>query len=159
MKATRLLQEELDSLFARRPDLWGFSVRADAEELYVSDIGISPRLSAEQYGAIYQDIAEPAADSESAELRERVAAARARQLARAGKLNARLDTRSLWRVVKLGAAERALLKRATERWRLSARSALRVLKVARTLADLAGRETVVADDVAEALQLRCRDRP
>jgi hypothetical protein len=58
MKATRLLQEELNSLFARCPDLWGFSVRAEAEELYVSDIGISPRLSAEQYGAIYQDIAE-----------------------------------------------------------------------------------------------------
>jgi predicted ATPase with chaperone activity len=34
-----------------------------------------------------------------------------------------------------------------------------ILKVARTLADLAKRGAVVADDVAEALQLRCRDRP
>lgn len=58
VRAVRLLQEELDSLFARCPDLWGFSVREEAEELYVSDIGISPRLSAEQYGVIYQDIAE-----------------------------------------------------------------------------------------------------
>ena len=32
--------------------------RAEAEELFVSDIGISPRLSAEQYGEIYQEIAE-----------------------------------------------------------------------------------------------------
>ena len=54
----RHLQEQLDSLFARCPDLCGFSVREEAEELYVSDIGISPRLSAEQYGEIYQDIAE-----------------------------------------------------------------------------------------------------
>jgi magnesium chelatase family protein len=58
----------------------------------------------------------------------------------------------------LGREERALLKRATERWQLSARSALRVLKVARTIADLGGHGDVVAEHVAEALQLRCRDR-
>lgn len=52
------LQEQLQSLFARCPDLCGFAVRAEAEDLYVSDIGISPRLSAEQYGEIYQDIAQ-----------------------------------------------------------------------------------------------------
>jgi hypothetical protein len=52
------IETELESLFERCPDLWGFSVRAKAEELYVSDIGISPRLSAEQYGEIYQDIAQ-----------------------------------------------------------------------------------------------------
>ena len=58
MKNERHLQEQLESLFARCPDLWGFSVREEAQELYVSDIGISPRLSAEQYGEIYEDIAE-----------------------------------------------------------------------------------------------------
>ena len=52
------LLQQLESLFARCPDLCGFSVRQEAEELYVSDIGISPRLSAEQYGEIYQEIAE-----------------------------------------------------------------------------------------------------
>ena len=66
-------------------------------------------------------------------------AARARcSSTRGGRLNARLDTRALWRVVKLGAEQRALLKRAADRWQLSARSSLRVLKVARTIADLAG---------------------
>ena len=55
---TSHLQDELQSLFARCPDLCGFAVRAEAEELYVSDIGIAPRLSAEQYGAIYQEIAQ-----------------------------------------------------------------------------------------------------
>jgi hypothetical protein len=52
------VQTELESLFERCPDLWGFSVREQAQELYVSDIGISPRLSQEQYGEIYQDIAQ-----------------------------------------------------------------------------------------------------
>jgi magnesium chelatase family protein len=107
----------------------------------------------------FEHIAAPAANSESQPLRAQVAQARDRQHARAGKLNARLDTRSLWRAVTLGAAERALLQRATERWQLSARSALRVLKVARTIADLAGSAEVAAEHVAEALQLRCRDRP
>ena len=58
MKTQRQLEDEVQSLFARCPDLCGFAVRAEAEELYVSDIGISPRLSAEQYGEIYQDIAQ-----------------------------------------------------------------------------------------------------
>jgi hypothetical protein len=58
MKTERHLHEQLDSLFARCPDLCGFSVREEAQELYVSDIGIAPRLSAEQYGEIYQDIAQ-----------------------------------------------------------------------------------------------------
>jgi hypothetical protein len=58
MKSERHLQEQLESLFQRCPDLSGFAVREEAQELYVSDIGISPRLSAEQYGEIYQDIAQ-----------------------------------------------------------------------------------------------------
>ena len=55
MKTQRQLEEQLQSLFARCPDLCGFAIRAEAEDLFVSDIGISPRLSAEQYGEIYQD--------------------------------------------------------------------------------------------------------
>jgi len=58
MKTERQVEEQLQSLFARCPDLCGFAIRAEAEELYVSDIGIAPRLSAEQYGEIYQDIAQ-----------------------------------------------------------------------------------------------------
>ena len=58
MKTERHLREELESLFARCPDLCGFSVREEAQELYVSDIGITPRVSPEQYGEIYQDIAQ-----------------------------------------------------------------------------------------------------
>ena len=58
MKTVHQVEEQLQSLFARCPDLCGFAIREEAEELYVSDIGISPRLSAEQYGEIYQDIAQ-----------------------------------------------------------------------------------------------------
>jgi hypothetical protein len=58
MKTEHQVEEQLQSLFARCPDLCGFAIREEAEELYVSDIGISPRLSAEQYGEIYQDIAQ-----------------------------------------------------------------------------------------------------
>ena len=58
MKTDRHVQEQLESLFERCPDLCGFSVREEAQELYVSDIGISPRISAEHYGEIYQDIAQ-----------------------------------------------------------------------------------------------------
>ena len=58
MKTERQLQEQLESLFSRCPDLCGFSVREEAQELYVSDIGISPRVSADQYGEIYQEIAQ-----------------------------------------------------------------------------------------------------
>jgi hypothetical protein len=51
------VEQQLQLLFSRCPELSGFSVRGDAEELFISDVGIAPRLSAEQYGEIYQDIA------------------------------------------------------------------------------------------------------
>lgn len=51
------LERQLQSIFAQCPELWGFSVRGEAGELFVSDVGIAPRLSAEQYGAIFQHIA------------------------------------------------------------------------------------------------------
>jgi hypothetical protein len=55
-RAGRDLDTQLESLFARCPDLWGFSVQDKNNELFVSDVGITPRLSAEQYGDIYEDI-------------------------------------------------------------------------------------------------------
>ena len=57
MKNQRHLQEQLQSLFSRCPDLSGFAVRGENQELFVSDVGVSPRLSAEQYGQIFEDIA------------------------------------------------------------------------------------------------------
>jgi len=51
------LDRQVRSIFAQCPELWGFSVRGEQGELFVSDVGIAPRLSAEQYGAIFQHIA------------------------------------------------------------------------------------------------------
>src|SRR3954452_24636670 len=57
MRVQTELQQQVESLFERCPELWGFSVRSENDELFVSDVGIAPRLSAEQYGEIFQDIA------------------------------------------------------------------------------------------------------
>jgi magnesium chelatase family protein len=101
----------------------------------------------------------PEAD-ETPPLRAQVAAARARQLARAGMLNARLDARDLWQQIALDAPGARLLERAARRWQLSARGVSRVLKTARTIADLAGARHTHADHLAEALQLRrCAGEP
>jgi magnesium chelatase family protein len=106
----------------------------------------------------FADVAEPPAAGESAQLRETVKRARDIQIARSGRVNSRLDARQLWKVVDLGKVGRELLRRAAERWQLSARSSLRILKVARTIADLARADAVGPEHVAAALQLRSRDR-
>ena len=62
MKIQSQLDLQVESLFARCPELWGFSVRSENDELFDSDVGIAPRLSAQQYGEIFQDIARTLAD-------------------------------------------------------------------------------------------------
>ena len=62
MKIQSQLELQVESLFDRCPELCGFSVRSENDELFVSDVGIAPRLSAQQYGEIYQDIARTLAD-------------------------------------------------------------------------------------------------
>ena len=95
------------------------------------------------------------ADSEnSAAIRGRVIAARNRQLARDGMLNARLDGRRLRRRARLEGAGRTLVEKALTKLSLSARGFDRFLRVSRTLADLGGSENVEAEHLAEALQFR-----
>ena len=62
MKTDLQLEQHVQSLFERCPELCGFSVRGEKDELFVADIGIAPRLSQEQYGEIFQDIAKTLAD-------------------------------------------------------------------------------------------------
>jgi len=90
----------------------------------------------------------------SASVRERVVAARGIALTRAGKPNAWLGHRELERDCALAAAEQALLDRAVDRLGLSARAYHRVLRVARTIADLAGSATIGSAHLSEAIQLR-----
>ena len=99
----------------------------------------------------------------SAQIRERVAAARERQQRRfAGKpkitCNARMGTRELKQFCDLDDPTRELLKNAMAEYNLSARAYDRILKVARTIADLAGTETISGDHLSEAIQHRSLDR-
>ncbi len=102
--------------------------------------------------------AAPDGAESSAAVRARVAAARARQMQRSGCANALLAQASVERFVGLDAAARTLLQSAMERLRFSARAYHRILRVARTIADLAGHEMVSAAQVAEAIQFRGLDR-
>ena len=86
-------------------------------------------------------------------------AAYARQLERQGKPNARLAPREVERLCRIGDDATALLKQAIARINLSARAYHRVLKIARTIADLAGEAGVGVAHVAEAIQYRRLDRP
>ncbi|MES2885953.1 MAG: YifB family Mg chelatase-like AAA ATPase [Pseudomonadota bacterium] len=94
----------------------------------------------------------------SAAVRARVIACRAVQLARQGKPNARLTTPEIDQHCAPDAAARSLLEQAMGRLNLSARGYHRVLKVARTLADLAGAAQISTPQVAEAVRYRELDR-
>jgi magnesium chelatase family protein len=106
----------------------------------------------------FSELATESAKPPAAELALAVEGARQRQIAR-GALNARLGERAIWQLVTLDLPSRRLLARAQERWQLSGRSIVRMLKVAMTLADLAERATPGVDEISEALQLRRLDRP
>lgn len=96
---------------------------------------------------------------ESSEVvRARVMAARTRQLERQGKPNQYLSGRELDKWCQLGAAEQRLLESAMNRLALSARAYHRILRVARTLADLDGLVQPEATQIMEALAFRALDR-
>lgn len=90
----------------------------------------------------------------SALVAERVAAARARQLARQGEPNGRLEAGRIDDCCRADDAARRFLQSAAERLGWSGRRLHRTLKVARTIADLAGAETIATAHVSEALQLQ-----
>jgi magnesium chelatase family protein len=94
-------------------------------------------------------------DEDSATVRARVIRARDHALQRAGRANAEISTRELERDCALGAAERQWFEAALERLCLSARAYHRILRVARTIADLDGGAALLdRAHLAEALQYR-----
>ena len=94
----------------------------------------------------------------SAPVRARVVAGRDRALARAGRPNAALSNREVERDCILGPRDAALLENAVERLGLSARGYHRVLRVARTIADLDGSDAIATSHLAEAIGYRRVDR-
>ena len=94
----------------------------------------------------------------SADVRACVTAARARQMARQGKPNARLVPREIEAHCQPDSTGAALLAQAMARLALSARAYHRILKVARTIADLAGSSIIAAAHVGEAVAYRRFDR-
>ena len=99
----------------------------------------------------------------SVDIRARVTAAREIQTARFANLetvnyNAQMSTKLIREFCKLDDTSLQLLKTAMERLNLSARAYDRILKVARTIADLEAIETVGASHIAEAIQYRSLDR-
>lgn len=91
-------------------------------------------------------------------IRERVATARERQLTRQGKTNNLLSTLEIDDLCVADEAGQNLLKQAINRLDLSARAYHRILKVARTIADLAGASGIGASHIAEAVQYRRFDK-
>ncbi len=112
-----------------------------------------PRLPTEMLHRPAEEVAE-----RSATVRERVEAARERQLQRIGRSNSALSSREVENICRLDDAGRTLLHRAMERLRLSARAYHRILKVARTIADLDGQGEIQVAHLSEAIGYRRLDR-
>jgi len=97
----------------------------------------------------------------SATVAQRVVAARERQYVRLGEgmVNARMSQQQIERFARPDAVGAKLLDTAMQRFSLSARSYHRILKVARSIADLAGEDTLASAHLAEALQYRGEGGP
>ncbi|HWQ91718.1 MAG TPA: YifB family Mg chelatase-like AAA ATPase, partial [Clostridia bacterium] len=111
----------------------------------------------------FREITSEHTGEKSAEIRERVIAARRRQQERFKDkpritCNARMGSRELKACCALDEATMEMLKFAMADLNLSARAYDRVLKVSRTIADLAGSEKITSDHVGEAVQMRSLDR-
>ncbi len=111
----------------------------------------------------FREISSTQTGEPSAQIRERVVAARRRQQERFKDkpkitCNARMGTRELKQYCPLDETTLELLKFAMADLNLSARAYDRVLKVARTIADLAGATNIGSDHISEAIQYRSLDR-
>jgi magnesium chelatase family protein len=111
----------------------------------------------------FREITSERTGESSAQIRSRVVAARQRQHTRFKDrpkvtCNARMGSRELKAYCALDEATLELLKFAMSDLNLSARAYDRILKVARTIADLAGAESIASDHISEAIQYRSLDR-
>ena len=113
-------------------------------------VDLNVAMPRQRVSALFDD----AAGEPSVRVRARIEAARARQLERSRALNASLSGPEIRALCRLGSSGRRLLAQSGERLHLSARGFFRVLRVARTIADLCGDAVVGDDALAEALHYR-----
>lgn len=110
----------------------------------------------------YEDLKRPGSDVDSASMRERILTARGVQEARYADLpiltNSELEGAALETHCALSAAEHDFLGQAVESLGLSARAYTRVLRIARTIADLEGAQVIGTNHLAEAINYRTMDR-
>lgn len=109
----------------------------------------------------FEKLADVKVGEESAKIRERVTSARERQLARFKNIdgivtNSEMQNREIKEFCQLGEKEMALLRQAVDSLHLSARAFHRIIKIARTIADLADSNTIEVPHLAEAIQYRQR---
>jgi magnesium chelatase family protein len=114
-------------------------------------------------GVNYQELSSEVCGESSETIRQRVQVARTQQQARFRKekqiyCNAHMQARDIRRYCRIDAAGQELLKNAITKLGLSARAYDRILKVSRTIADLAGSEVIMPAFVSEAIQYRTLDR-
>jgi len=102
--------------------------------------------------------ARPVTTNSSSDIVSSVMAARERQIARQGTLNSQLGDGALRTRIVITDGARLLLTQAVKKIGISARGYTRVLRVAATIADLAGQDTITEDFVAEAVSYRSLDR-
>ncbi|MCP3954632.1 MAG: YifB family Mg chelatase-like AAA ATPase [Desulfobacterales bacterium] len=110
----------------------------------------------------YRDLVGKVSAEPSAAIQKRVAAARRIQARRFKRIrifsNAQMGSRHIRAHCAIGRASQHLLETAVDKLGLSARAYNRILKIARTLADLAGQDNIGVDQIAEAIQYRTLDR-
>jgi magnesium chelatase family protein len=110
----------------------------------------------------YKDLSKKEEGRSSAEILERVKKAREVQAERFQRMkihtNADMGSRHIRRFCEVDSESDNLLERAMEKLGLSARAHSRILKIARTIADIEGSSDIQADQVAEAIQYRGLDR-
>ena len=94
---------------------------------------------------------------ESAKIRERVFRARKIQIKRLGKTNSEMKPRELKEHCVLDEKSKDLLRSAVNQLNISARQYTRILKLSRTIADLAGEQNIDSGHIAEALQYRPKE--
>ena len=110
--------------------------------------------SIETHQLLNQQISEQQTGDSSQQIQQRVCTARKRQLDRQGKINAQLNSTELREVCPLNQEQRGLMNQAIDRFALSTRGFYRVLRVARSIADLAGLDTPQMPHYQEALSYR-----